>query len=374
MKKTAVLLTMLVALSFLAVQVPSEADAMLSADDIRIANLYEGATISWTTNQKTTGYVLYGLGSEANISTRANDIRGDVASFTHICRLNLGAESRNRTLYFDIFVGSNIRITITGPLNMTIPDVDDYTTMRNSIPFYGEVKNDIVPISAALVHIKVVESQAKGGRTSTNLTTISNAGIFNENLGNYIFFGTELYQPSAGDILHIEINAGPMGTLTKNIVLDSTTLAPPLDLGEFLIPLPFTISSPGASPSAGNTETNFTFSLVYTSSAAETPIIRLVLDGQEYNMTMASGTLASGATFSYITTLAEGTHTYHFRIILGDIDISTAESTGGQKTMIVEQVAPPPTEPENNMLLIAGLVVVIAASIGLALVLKKRMG
>jgi hypothetical protein len=85
------------------------------------------------------------------------------------------------------------------------------------------------------------------------------------------------------------------------------------------------LSEPGITPSEGDTETEFTFTVHYYDADNDAPtFIWIVIDNRSYNMTLINGGLSNG-TYEYNTKLMEGTHTYYFTTSDG-IDTVTTDN------------------------------------------------
>ena len=87
------------------------------------------------------------------------------------------------------------------------------------------------------------------------------------------------------------------------------------DTYNFVLPdyLP-ALSDPGISPSGGDTETIFNFSITYRFRPDLPPTqAKMILDGIEHEMTPMSGEgWSAGVEFTFTTNLSEGTHNYHY--------------------------------------------------------------
>ncbi|MCK5561494.1 MAG: hypothetical protein KAJ51_12905 [Thermoplasmata archaeon] len=81
------------------------------------------------------------------------------------------------------------------------------------------------------------------------------------------------------------------------------------------------------SPSEGNTETEFTFSVQYYDADNDSPIfIQVIIDNNSYDMTLKTGQ-ASNGTYEYKTNLSEGNHTFNFIASDGTVTVSTENFT-----------------------------------------------
>jgi hypothetical protein len=87
------------------------------------------------------------------------------------------------------------------------------------------------------------------------------------------------------------------------------------------------LSEPTISPTEGDTETEFTFTIHYYDADEDVPIfIQVVIDNTFYNMTLTTGDPSNG-TYTYRLKLSEGTHTYYFTASDGIVTVSTDNFT-----------------------------------------------
>ncbi|HEU0131233.1 MAG TPA: pre-peptidase C-terminal domain-containing protein [Mycobacteriales bacterium] len=85
----------------------------------------------------------------------------------------------------------------------------------------------------------------------------------------------------------------------------------------------------GVAPDSGDTTTSFTFKVKVTDDGASMSYVKVYLDGDSgHDMTKVSGTLSTGAIYSYTTTLAQGSHSYHFGASDGTNTAARLPSTG----------------------------------------------
>ncbi len=131
------------------------------------------------------------------------------------------------------------------------------------------------------------------------------------------------------------------------------------------------LSNPLMTPTSGDTETLFTFSVDYNQLDGDPPdSIQVVIDGEWYDMTSTNGH------YEYSTKLSEGNHTYYFTTRLGEFRVDTED-------LVTPYIEKPEGQPEdkdgdedNTMLfaLIGIIVVIIVALILLFIFLKKKKG
>jgi hypothetical protein len=77
--------------------------------------------------------------------------------------------------------------------------------------------------------------------------------------------------------------------------------------------VPFILSQAGVTPTTGQTNTPFTFKVLYTHSAGLTPASALAyVDGMSHDMTLVSGNPVKGAVYKVSLNLTAGSHEYYF--------------------------------------------------------------
>ncbi|MFA5772698.1 MAG: CARDB domain-containing protein [Thermoplasmata archaeon] len=99
-------------------------------------------------------------------------------------------------------------------------------------------------------------------------------------------------------------------------------------------------------PSSGDSDTQFNFSVVYKNTAGYKVQGMVVnIDGQDYTMINVGGSEKTGVTFTYNTALATGTHQYHFSA-RWEASMQRAESA--ESSLVVSE-APPKPEPKFEL-------------------------
>lgn len=99
------------------------------------------------------------------------------------------------------------------------------------------------------------------------------------------------------------------------------------------------LSNSDISPSNGDTSTTFTFTVTYTDAEGDIPsYMNIDIDGTAYDMTLSSGSVSTGATYLYSTTLSEGTHNYYFTT--SDGEYSDQLPSSGSYNMYVDSEPP----------------------------------
>lgn len=114
-----------------------------------------------------------------------------------------------------------------------------------------------------------------------------------------------------------------------------------------------TLSNAGVSPSQGDTNTNFTYTVTYKHPEVDGGKLfgfNIYIDGNRYSMINVSAAGAdekTGLTYIYNTTLPAGDHQYYFSAIwkVGPTDSQTYNGP------IVTEAPPPPPEPEPKIVL-----------------------
>ncbi len=91
-----------------------------------------------------------------------------------------------------------------------------------------------------------------------------------------------------------------------------------------IMTFPPELSNPNLTPSEGDTETEFRFSIVYSHRDDELPdSIQVIIDESPHDLEYN----ASSDSYQYITNLTEGVHTYYFTTTLGKFTVSTENYT-----------------------------------------------
>ncbi len=87
------------------------------------------------------------------------------------------------------------------------------------------------------------------------------------------------------------------------------------------------VGAGGVEPFAGNGSTDFRFVVTCRAQDGVVPsAARVVIDGTVHNLTLADGSLATGALFDYNTTLAPGDYSYHYEFIFGGVTVRFPDS------------------------------------------------
>ncbi|MCK4717421.1 MAG: hypothetical protein KAT70_02035 [Thermoplasmata archaeon] len=375
MKRTAffVIIALLVMQMLPAVPVQAEP---LEASDIQTTNLYNGFTISWITNEKSTGWVRYGVDNpDAGSFLRADDSRGsDVESHTHMVQEILGYEYQGSTVYFDVYGGDNVRLTSGGSLSVTLPIAPDFPEPNIML---GSVTDGTNGIGGALVYINIT----RGTETTlsmVNMTTSS--GHFVMNTGNGILFhdvGNEydIYAPVVGDVMNVWVNTA-YGELTYAEIVTSTDVQGPyIEFDPIVLSIPFMLSDVLVSPTEGGPDTAFTFSVTYTATDGQEPDhIWLYLDGVEYEMTAQGTGYVSGVEYTYsVTGLAAGNHSYYAMVERDGISISTSPSPQDAPVIVISAPAAAPDDDDGlDPILLAGVGFLVLAAVLIAVLVMKR--
>jgi hypothetical protein len=127
-------------------------------------------------------------------------------------------------------------------------------------------------------------------------------------------------------------------------------------------------------PTSGDTETTFTFSVHYYDADGDPPdSITVLIDGDEHDMNLVDSN-ASDGTYEYKTKLAEGSHTYYFSASDGTdaaisddntpVNAATASTTGN-----IEKAEEDEDDWSLYVILIVIIIIIIAI---LAIVLTHR--
>jgi hypothetical protein len=134
------------------------------------------------------------------------------------------------------------------------------------------------------------------------------------------------------------------------------------------------LSNPSMTPSTGDTNTEFTFSVDYSHPDGDLPdSIQVVIDDLGYEMTLTNGH------YEYKTKLSEGNHTYYFTTKLGNFKVDTDIYNTGYITKAEGQPEDGDRDREDyNTMLYAGIgivvIIIIIVLILLFIFLKKKKG
>ena len=134
------------------------------------------------------------------------------------------------------------------------------------------------------------------------------------------------------------------------------------------------LSNPTMTPTSGDTDTQFTFSVDYSHPEGDLPdSIQVVIDGVGNDMTPSNGH------YEYSTKLSEGNHTYYFKTTLGDFTDDTGTFNTGYITKAEDQPEDGDEDgDEDNTMLYAGIgivvIIIIIVLILLFIFLKKKKG
>jgi hypothetical protein len=127
-------------------------------------------------------------------------------------------------------------------------------------------------------------------------------------------------------------------------------------------------------PSKGDTNTEFSFTLFYSDADSQPPsIIQVVIDGIEYDMELQAGGIVSNGRYEFKTKLTEGEHTYYFTASDG-IDTVTSNNF---KTPNINKPHSEGKTGDIGSLIIGSIIVVIIIVILILIFLmlqRKRKG
>ncbi len=127
------------------------------------------------------------------------------------------------------------------------------------------------------------------------------------------------------------------------------------------------LSSPLVSPSKGNTNTKFTFSVAFSDEDGDEPtFVAVIIDGGVNQMAL------EGGAYVFTTKLSSGKHTYYFRASDGTDDGLVELKNGASEwTLSVANIE----KPSSNNLLILGAVGAVVAGVavaGIFLMMRKK--
>ena len=252
-------------------QVPDEiptAQAM-PIRDLRISNLRDtSVTLSWTTEEATTGYVYFASGSSANNRGEervAYDSRGaDTSSTTHVVVLtNIKPET---TYHFEIISGQEV---VERGSFSSAPSLE---SVPQSDTVYGRVyqADGETPAAGALVYLTLRDTDGEGstGEAALLLATVDAFGYWQANLGNARTsdLRDSFNYSASGEALLIEVQGE--GTASQTVDTANDSQAPDMILSEASDPTSITVGSFDHSSSARSASLSFSlFGLLLVSFA-----------------------------------------------------------------------------------------------------------
>ena len=252
-------------------QVPDEIPTgqAMPIRDLRISNLRDtSVTLSWTTEEATTGYVYFASGSSANnrgLMRVAYDSRGaDTSSTTHLVVLNhLKPET---TYHFEIISGQEV---VERGSFSSAPSVE---SVPQSDTVYGRVyqADGETPAAGALVYLTLRDGDGEGstGEAALLLATVDAFGYWQANLGNARTsdLRDSFNYSASGEALLIEVQGE--GTASQTVDTANDSQAPDMILSEASDPTSITVGSFDDSSSARNASLSFSlFGLLLVSFA-----------------------------------------------------------------------------------------------------------
>ena len=202
-----------------------------SVRDLRVSNLRDtSVTLSWTTDEPTTGYVLYGETKE--LGQVAVDGRGaQLSAETHYVTLTkLKPETR---YYFKVVSGAESDRDRT-PRFQTLLDIRTAPVLESlpeSDTVYGKVfyRDGITPATGASIYLTLQDGDGRGDTGEATLLSalVDEKGYWHVNLGNARLADGRLFDYSVThDELLIEVQGA--GSVTQTV--DTANDAPAPDI------------------------------------------------------------------------------------------------------------------------------------------------
>ncbi|MGB0386144.1 MAG: choice-of-anchor B family protein [Ardenticatenaceae bacterium] len=207
----------------------------MAIHDLVVSNLRDtSVTLSWTTEEATTGYVRANTGNRLPENQKvALDIRGaSTSSKTHVVLLDhLAPET---TYQLELISGvdgaETTQITVTtAPTLQTIPSSD---TIYGKI-FEKADGDEVRPAAGALVYLTIIDTNSAESRGEAKLLSalVDAEGYWHANLGNARTNDLlSSFNYTQGDQLLIEAQAADGRTATKTVDIADDTLAPDITL------------------------------------------------------------------------------------------------------------------------------------------------
>jgi hypothetical protein len=252
-------------------------------------------------------------------------------------------------------------------VNTFILTVEPVTVITNLDPVISTT--DIITITAGELYTQTYD--ATDDRTlpaDLTWTMTSNAGWLDFDATTRVLSGTPAEIDEGIYWVSITVNDGEGGSDSTNfnvtVIVGIENTRPVLTAGQM-------------SPTSGDTDTSFTFTVHYQDADGDAPeSVNVMIDGEIHEMALESGDSSDG-TYSYTTKLSEGTHSYYFtandgtdNAVSGDntpTNFPDAESTSGIEEPEEEGV----TDWTLYLILIIVVIIIIAI---IAFAMSRRGG
>jgi hypothetical protein len=258
-------------------------------------------------------------------------------------------------------------------VNITVGDGEGGSDFHNfTLTVYSEANNPPEIITeddknAIVGELYSVDYEANDDRTPVNNLQWSletNASWLSIGKNSGVLSGT----PNATDVgsywVKISVFDGEDGWDFTNFTLWVTT--------EEITEFPPELSNPSVSPTTGDTNTDFTFSVDYSHPDDEPPdVVKVVIDGIANEMSLV------GDHYEFTTKLTEGNHSFYFTTTLGEFTVNTGTFNIGPitKATVGPDDGDEKDDEEDNTWLFALIGVIIVVIIVLMLLfvfLKKK--
>ena len=356
------------------VNVP-DAAALPQPNDVKVTNVHVSTfSVSWTTTEKTEGYLVYGTSPEGVTTYRVNDTQGaNHLGYIHYC--NVKGLLPNTTYYFKIASGAGAVLYPSEEEPYSVTTFENELTPDTSkiISRYGYVKNSMnSPVGGIIIYYNITHD----GETSMLMSN------FTEESGWFILEpssaraadGSE-FTWEIGDTINMYIEANPQGQNETSITLPGGSALE--SIGEFIIPLSFTLSGGSVTPTTGDTETEFNFTVTFTAADnVEPDNLWVYVNEHAYGMQETDpgdNDVTDGKEYFYQTTIDEvGSPSYYFKVKRGDINVDTDSSGDNEGSFTVTQASEDDGEDDELPLLPIMFAIVIIIIIILAVVMMKR--
>ncbi|MCK5560226.1 MAG: PQQ-binding-like beta-propeller repeat protein [Thermoplasmata archaeon] len=192
----------------------------------------------------------------------------------------------------------------------------------------------------------------------------SNASWLSMNPSTGVLNGTPELQDLGWYWVEISVDDGEEGWDSREFTL--TVSKEPIIIWPELI-------NPSMTPSEGDTETEFTFSVDYSHRDNKPPdIIQVVIDGSYFDLKYN----ASSDSYEYTTRLPEGIHTYYFTTTVDTVRVDSEDLTTPNINQAVPPTKPGKDEDDNTLLYaslgIIAIIIVIVIILVFLFVLRKK--
>jgi len=223
------------------------------------------------------------------------------------------------------------------PTSSTLPQTAQIKATSNADPYRYDIAE--ITLAPRLESLTLNPSSLKGGSDSTGTITLDGPAPSGDAMITLVSDNAAATVPGS-----VTVPAGATSATFTVTTLPAASTTPATITATYLgmtkqatltiLPTPPTLTNPTLSPTTGNKNTNFNFSVIYTQAANATPqyayLVLLYPNGTKSwrVMTTSDNTYIDGSLYTYTTKLPPGSYSYYFQFKGVDIVIKTPTYVG----------------------------------------------